>query len=165
MSDLFDKDFWDAVVRLDPMHKQETIRINISSTFMARGRCKFCKSGPEYYYGCFKPHMWSDIKYYKNFTARNKQWIRRMCSSWYKEFEPRTFDSNYEFAFRLEYYSLRPTVFRAHGAPMSQRSNVVECLACECGRTVWAFNQKSTKNRPEITNRKGKYGYPKKFVQ
>lgn len=165
MRDNFDKDFWEAVVKWDPMRKQETIRINISSTFMVRARCKFCKNGPDYYYGCFKPHMWDDISRYRGFTGRNKQWIKRMCSSWYKEFEPYTFDDIYEFTFRLEYQSFRPTLFRAHGATMSQRANVLECLTCKCGRTVWAFNQKSTKNRPEVTNRKGKYGYPKKFVQ
>ena len=165
MSDNFDKDFWDAVVSLDPSFKVEAIRVNISSSFMARARCKFCRSGPDYYYGSFKPHMWSDVSRYRSFTKRNKKWIRRMCSSWYKQFEPRTFEDISEFTFRLDYQDMRPTLFRTRGTSTGERENVMECLGCKCGRTIWGFNQRSVKKRPEITNRKGKYGYPKKFVQ
>jgi hypothetical protein len=161
----FEKDFWIAVTRLDPMYKPEIIRINISLAFMARARCKFCMSGPDYYYARVKPYTFESVQLYKRYTLRNKRWINRMCNSWYKEFKPRDFDDTYEFSFRLDCLQFRPTQNRVHNPRMSEQDNVIECLGCECGRSRWAFNQKSTKKRPEITNRKGRYTYPQKFIR
>jgi hypothetical protein len=50
------------------------------------------------------------------------------------------------------------------GTPLNPRENVTEYVGCNCGATVWSFNDKSAKNRPEITNRKGRYKYPQKFA-
>lgn len=165
----FDRDFWNAVTRLDPMYKPEIIRINISLTFMAKTRCKFCMGPPDYYYARVKPYHFESVHQYKRYTMRNKRWIKRMCSSWYKEYQPRGFDDTYEFSFRLDCLQFRPAKNRVRGADLadwaSERDNVVECLGCECGRSIWAFNQKSTKNRPEITNRKGRYTYPQNFIK
>lgn len=154
--------FWEAVNRFDS-DKVKIIRVSISSAFMARARCKFCKGTPVYYYGCYKQHMFEQVQRYRLFTPRNWRWIKRMCSSWYKEYEPRTFDDTFEFTFRLDYKNYRPTLHRARGAECGQRENILECVCCECSRTVWVFNQESTKRRKEITNRKGKYAYPQKF--
>lgn len=161
----FERNYWVVVTRLDPMYKPEIIRINISMSFMARTRCKFCGGMPDYYYARVKPYNFETVQFYKRYTLRNKRWIRRMCNSWYKDYQPRMFDDTYEFSFRLDCLQFRPAINRTRGSEMLERDNAIECLGCECGRSIWAFNQKSVKKRPEITNRKGRYSYPQKFVK
>ncbi len=40
MKTISDGKFWEAITRSSPMYKPEIIRINISSSFMTRARCK-----------------------------------------------------------------------------------------------------------------------------
>lgn len=164
MSGNLDKKFWDAVNKWDARYKPTTITIRISSSFMSRARCKYCKGKPVAYFGMYKPNSWGDVTGYREFTG-DKFWIQRFCPSWYKHYQPREFDDIYEFSFRLQYKNYCPLLHRTRGAEVSSRNNIIDCLSCECGKTVWAFNQESTRRRPEITNRKGRYDYPQKFVK
>lgn len=160
-----DRDFWEAVTRFDDSYKPKTMGISLSSSFMAKARCKFCTKPPSQYFGMFKTHVWLDASAYRKFTPRNWRWIRRMCSSWYKDYEPRDFEDVFDFTFRFDYKNYRVILHRARGALVNPNDNVIDCVTCECGRTVWAFNQSSTKKRPEIVNRKGKYAYPQRMVK
>jgi hypothetical protein len=67
------------------------------------------------------------------------------------------------FSFKLSLKSYACIQYRSRGLPKSNEDTVTEFLSCACGQTVWAFNAKSTKLKPEVTNRKGKYSYPGVF--
>ena len=160
--DKLDREIRAFLKKYDPMYKVEIIRINISSTFMARTRCAECGTGPTYYYYIRKPYLWKNVRQQITASKYNRNWIKRMSSDWYLVGHPRYFHDIEEFSFILEDKQYRPTLYRTRGE-VTQGDNVVEIVGCDCGATVWAFNQKSTKNRPEITNRKGRYKYPQRF--
>lgn len=144
--------------------KQEVVRINISSTFLTRARCKDCGKGPDFYYASMQPFKWKEIKHFLIYSKFSKRWVKRMVSNWYQEFSPRYFHDLGDFSFALEAKGFNPALHKSRGIDVLDRDNVVEYVGCECGATVWAFNEKSTKRRPEITNRKGRYKYPQKFA-
>ena len=145
--------------------KQEVVRINISSTFLQRARCKECGKGPNFYYASMPPFKWKDIKHFVIYSKFSKRWVKRMVSDWYRDFSPRYFHNLGDFSFALEAKSYNPALHNSHiRHEQLARDNVIEYVGCDCGATVWAFNDKSIKNRPEITNRKGRYKYPQKFV-
>ncbi len=146
------------------MYKPEVIRINISSTFMVRTRCQKCRSGPYYYYAVLKPYKWKNPRHAILFSNITRGWIQRMVSNWYLDFTPRHFNKMGDFSFNLEDKAYSPILHRVRGSNVNERDNVVEFIGCECGDTIWAFNDKSIKKRPEITNRKGRYKYPQRFV-
>ena len=145
-----------------PTRKPDVIKVNVSSSFMARARCKECGKGPDYYYATMKPFMWKEVKHFLLFSVFTKDWFAKK-PGWYKEFEPRYFTKIGDFSKRLEDKSYNPIVHRTKGADINDRYNVVEYVGCKCGATVWGFNILSAQKRPEITNRKGRYKYPQKF--
>jgi len=144
--------------------KQEVVRINISSTFLQRARCSECGKGPTFYYASMQPFKWKEIKHFLIYSKFSKRWVKRMVTNWYQDFSPRYFRKLGDFSFALEGKSYNPVLHNAHGANVKDRDNVIEYVGCDCGSTVWAFNDKSTKKRPEVINRKGRYKYPQKFV-
>lgn len=158
------KELMNILAAMNPMSKQEVIRINISSTFLPRVRCKECGEGPDYYYASMKPIVWKDIKHFVIYSKIAKKWVKRMVTNWYQEFQPRYFSKLGDFSFALDAKSFNAALHRVKGTPLNPRENVVEYVGCSCGSTVWSFNDKSIKNRPEITNRRGRYKYPQKFV-
>jgi hypothetical protein len=155
-----EKEVYAILAKYDPMRKMEKIRINISSSFMARARCIECGGHPDYYYQIRKPYMWKDISHQISTSKWMRGWLKRFTADWYLESEPKYFLDVKEFGFVLDDKHYVPTLFKNRGEPKTDRDNVVEIVGCGCGATVWAFNDKSTKNRPEITNRKGRYKYP-----
>jgi hypothetical protein len=162
MKDNIDRDVWEALTRFDDKYKPKTIGISLSSSFMARARCKKCGGAPTIYYAMFKPHVWADISDYKKFRSRNRRWVYRMCSSWYKSYPPKEFHDVSEFTFRLEHKNYNPVLHRTRGS-VGGLSNTIECLSCICGQTSWAFNQDSVKHRLEIINRKAKSAYSQRW--
>lgn len=159
-----EKDIHSFLKKMDPMYRPETIRINISSSFMARARCVKCGKSPSYYYSIRNPFLYEDVGYVISNSKWRRSWIKSMKGNWYLDSEPKYFHDIQEFSFILDDKQYRPTLFRImKGGAVKDRDNVVEMLGCDCGATIWAFNQKSVKNRPEITNRKGRYKYPGKF--
>jgi predicted RNA-binding Zn-ribbon protein involved in translation (DUF1610 family) len=146
------------------MHKTEVIQINISTSFMKRTLCPECGKGPDFYYPVMNPFIWKDAKYFVLVSKYARKWVKRMNSSWYVEYKPRHFTKLGDFTFTLEGKSYNPTAHRVRGADITERDNITEFVGCECGATIWAFNQKSRAKRPEVTNRKGRYKYPQKFV-
>lgn len=146
------------------MFKTEIIRVNISSTFMVRSRCKNCGKGPDYYYAVGQPFKWVDVRSALVFSKKVKEWLTKIISNWYLPFTPRYFEKLGDFAFELEDKSYDPLFHRTRGANNGMNNRVVEFVGCSCGSTIWAFNEKSVAKRPEITNRKGRYKYPQRFV-
>lgn len=158
-----DQEIQAILKRYDPTYKIEIVRINISSSFMARARCTECGKGPTYYYYIRKPFLWKNIRTAIATSKWIREWVKSFGSSWFLESEPKHFHDIQEFSFILENKQYRPTLFRTRGSDIKDKDNVIEMVGCDCGATVWAFNQKSVKNRPEITNRKGRYKYPQRF--
>ena len=113
-----------------PMYKPEIIKINISTTFLARARCTECKAGPDYYYAVQKPYNWTNMQSSRIFSAIIRKWIKGMVTDWYKDFQPRHFHEMGDFSFELTDKSYRPTLYRARGANVKERENVVEFLGC-----------------------------------
>jgi hypothetical protein len=158
------KEMYKVLAAMGTMSKQEVIRINISSTFLAKARCKECGKGPDYYYASMQPFKWEKVKYFILYSKFSQKWVKRMASDWYQAFQPRYFRKLGDFSFALEGKSYDPILHRVKGANIRDKDNIVEYVGCSCGATVWSFNDKSTNKRPEITNRKGRYKYPQKFV-
>lgn len=149
--------------KYNPDYKVETIHINISSTFIARARCKECGEGPYYYYYAAKRPAFYNVRDRLAKSKVYRRFIKRLSSNWYLDMQPRQFQTLEDFKFGLQDKGYNPILHRTRGTSTDRRENIIELLGCHCGTTAWAFNNKSTKNRPEITNRKGRYSYPKKF--
>jgi len=153
-----------AKIRLPPLDKNTAVVINISSTFLPRVRCKACGEGPDFYFTTMMPFKWEDIKYFLRFSEISKKWIKQSMSDWYVKYEPRYFNQLSDFSFLMEARSYNPMLHKLRGINLSYMNNVREGLGCPCGQTLWYFNNKWAKSLPEITNRKGRYSYPQKFV-
>jgi len=144
--------------------KVEVIQVNISSSFMKRTFCPKCGKGPDYYYVIMDPFVWKDARFFVRVSKYYRKWIKRMAGSWYLEFSPKYFRQLSDFSFAIDGKSYVPLLHKTPFMNISERDNVTEILGCECSSTVWAFNDKKSKKRPEVTNRKGRYKYPQKFV-
>jgi hypothetical protein len=149
-------DFFDG---LEPNAK--LVRINLSTTFLIRTKCKFCASGPVHYFvgksaiKWFDPHKAKDnFKFYFKF-------IKRMNYDFYLDENPKQYTSMSPFTHTPTYKGYYPTLHKKRGVPVI--NDFIEYLCCDCGRSKWVFSQKSTRQRPEITNRKAKNSYPMKF--
>ena len=158
-----DKEIRDILRKYDPSYRAEIIRVNISSSFISRARCAKCGKHPDYYYYVRKPYLWKTIGLHIASSKWFRKWISRMTADWYLDGAPKNFPDIKEFSFTLEDKHYLPTLYRVRGTPARDDQNVVEMAGCSCGGTLWAFNNKSVKDRQEITNRKGRYSYPQKF--
>jgi hypothetical protein len=141
----------------------ETITVNISSSFFKRAKCKDCGGGPNYYYPLRKPVLWDDPRQLLAASKWLRTFIKRLVEDWYLDATPKYFTEANEFSYSPSDKHFTPTRFRTRGLPTKQEDNVIDVMVCECGASVWWYNQKSVKNKPEIVNRKGKYGYPDRF--
>lgn len=141
--------------------KVEVIKVNISSTFMPRSRCNHCGTGPAFYFYSRNPYIYNEVS--AKITASNlfNKWIKRMAGDWYLKEMPSSFISVKDHKYAPKYYYV-PAIYSKRGLPID-KENLLEMVCCDCGVTTWAFSRKAVKNRPEITNRKGRYNYPQKF--
>jgi hypothetical protein len=146
-----------SIIKALSPSKIEIIRVNISSSFLPRARCKKCGKGPSFYYFRRKSALLKSP-----LREATKRWLKRMTADWYLTESPKDFDHIEDFSFRLFDKSYRPVMHKTRGFSTG-KDHIVEALSCDCGHAVWLFNHKSVKNRPEIRNRKGRYGYPQKF--
>lgn len=145
-------------------YKTEIIRVKISSSFLPRARCKMCGKGPSWYYYTRKPYLRADVKEYKADSKFWRNWMKHMTNDWYLDEQPSEFHSIEDFSLKLGDIHYRPQLHRTRGSNVPSHENVIEMLGCDCGHTTWAFNYKSTRNRPEIQNRKSRSFYPQKFT-
>lgn len=160
--DDLERDFHKLLRKYDPMYKIEIIKINISSPFMVRTRCVECGGAPNYYFYARKPYLYKEANQQVIGSKWMRGFVKRLTSDWYLDSEPRYFHDIEEFSFTLDDKGYLPNLHRSRGGS-KYKEDVIEFVGCDCGQTVWAFNQKSTKNRPEIVNRKGRYTYPNRF--
>lgn len=140
----------------------QIIKINLSSTFIVKNRCCFeCGKTPiEYFWINLSPYYYDPRSAHHVFDLY-KKYIKRMTGSWYVKQQPRLFKSIKNFNFYWLQKSYKVALHQHFN--IEATVHVIEYLVCPCGRTIWAFNQKDTEERPEIKNRKARSTYPLKF--
>lgn len=141
--------------------KPQTVRVNISSTFPIRSKCKFCMKGPQYYIIQKRPIKWIDPKDIKIIFDQVAKYTKRMTQDFYLPESPKHFHAMGAFSCPVFYKKYDPSLHAKRG--IMCYDDVIEMLLCACGFTGWAFTQKSSVLRSEITNRKARYKYPRKF--
>jgi hypothetical protein len=138
----------------------EIIYINLSSSFMARARCKYCQSGPTEYSVEKGPNPIRDHSIVRKHFNIVKKVYKKICYDFYLDTNPSAFNSLAMFKHSPSYKSLSSHAFRSR---LYEKSECKETLWCPCGLTAWAFNNKGSRRRPEISQRKARYRYPHKF--
>lgn len=142
------------------MYVPEVIRVNLSSSFMVRARCKYCQSGPAEYSieNSLKP-----IKDHYQIRSRfsiAKKFYYKINYDYLLDTNPSSYTNLTLFKHTPSYKGAHTHAFRSM---IFDKSECVEKLWCECGLTQWAFNDKGTKYRREISQRKARYRYPHRF--
>jgi hypothetical protein len=144
-----------------PKFKVQSMGVSLSSTFTIKNVCAECGEFPHSHYSAYLPNYWMDPRSSQMIFDWYKKFIKRMNSDWYKSHKPRHFFNMRNFNFSWMEKSYTPALHQH--ADIDQMMNVVDYLICPCGKSVWAFAQTSSQNRPEIRNRKARYSYPRKF--
>lgn len=138
-------------------YKKQTV--NESTPFLSRARCKFCGKFPQHYF-CTKNKTWHKdpniiIDYF------NSKWINIeknfFISVLTEHYSPYELCSIGELSYYPQYKSYNPSFHSKSG--IQGFFDVTEYLACPCGKTRWAFYQRTSKDRYEIVNRKCRNNY------
>ena len=137
------------------------VRINLSTTFIIRTKCKFCATGPVHYFTGKNSIKWFDPHNAKKNHKFYFKFMKRMNYDFYLDETPKNYTSMSPFTHTPTYKGYYPSLHKKRG--VSAINDFVEYLCCDCGRSKWVFSQKSAKQRPEIVNRKAKNSYPIKF--
>lgn len=142
-------------------YKHEVIKVNLSTPFLTRARCKACGKHPTIYYYARNPVMWNNPRKVLEQFAFYIGYFKRACSDFYLDDSPASFTKANYFSYEVPFKGFNPKLHRTRGAhPVF---NYTEFVACECGESIWAFTDKSIRSRPEIVMRKAKYNFPQKF--
>jgi hypothetical protein len=146
-------------------YKSETIKVSLSETFMVRSRCKHCGELPSVYFYFKNPILFEDVNEVKHVFNFIRKYINRMCEDFYLMENPSNFIHMSFFGFKLNFKGFNPKLHKTRTPWFNykQELEITEFLGCECGKTSWAFSDKTTRRRPEIVLRKSRYKYPKKF--
>src|SRR5208282_2553248 len=109
---------------LKKYHMAEVHDINISSSFLARARCKTCGQGPAYYFSVRKPYMYLTVND-RIFTSKAiRKWIKSLITSWYLSSEPRFYTDMKDFKTSFEDKHFVPILYRTRGADVVDRDNI-----------------------------------------
>ena len=143
-------------------YKREVVRINLSTPFITRTRCKHCGELPAIYYYIYNTTLWgSPVSIQKMFAMISKR-VTRMGTSHYLKDNPSDYSGLSNFSQGTGFRRYIPRLRHTRG--INQDFDVTEYLMCPCAKSMYAFTQKSVKGRPEIINRKSRKCYPKKFL-
>lgn len=139
--------------------KPNKIRINASTTFPVRSKCRFCMSGAVNYFVQNTPPKWFNPRRIIDMSRHFHKHTKRMCQNFYWIESPKEFTSIIAFSWYPSEKSYNPALHNKRGTiPVN---HAVEFLSCGCGRTAWGFEQKDAKIT--TTKRKARYSYPQKF--
>lgn len=140
--------------------KPEVINISLSSSMMARARCKHCQSAPKIYYYYRNPNQYKDVKVSNDLILRYKNNLTRFNRTKFN-FAPKYIQGIGYLSHPSGWSRYRPKVHHTRGT--HPNLDLVEVIACECMQTRWIFADKATKDRPEIFHRKSTRRFPFKF--
>lgn len=128
-------------------------KIKLSSVFLARTLCKFCQKPGSMYYCC------KNNKIYKSpelaFRHQRVDTVNLEPTHIYM-FKNHEFSLE-EMNFNVNISSFNIKMHRCRN--ISNKINFEEILFCDCGKTCWIFNYKSTKDRKEISMRKSQKSF------
>lgn len=145
------------------MRKPQITKINLSTPFPTRARCKYCGKHPELYYHIREPHLTVDPN-----QALQGPWMRfikmiaAFTTDYYLSFDPIEFKTVSDFAHKLLGSKYNPKLHKNKGIPADNKTEYLIC-GYPCGKSIWAFTDKSISKRPEILNRKARTTFPKKI--
>lgn len=134
------------------------VEIKLSSTFVKRAVCKHCGKGPCRVFFVRNTTFYKNPKYVQEQFEFIRKNVKRMCTDFYLEGDPSFFENTSDFKFPLQFKGYNPKAHRTRGA--TNKNNVTECASCECGRTTWQFNYKSSQDRKEISMRQAPRNFP-----
>lgn len=143
-------------------YSDEITYVNLSSSFMARTRCKFCGRGPEIYYYIRNKGRYLDPKEINRFIEWFRKHKYRICSDSYLYGNPSDFRQMSVFNYTIPNKSYDPTLHRVIG--INEFFDYMDYIICPCGKSRWKFYYSAAKNRLDIIKRKCRNFYPKKFV-
>lgn len=143
-------------------YKREVVKINLSSSFMARGRCKYCGEHPIIYYYIYNSTLWDSPEYIQKFFSIISKRVNRMGKTPWHGDSPSDITGLSNFSQGTGFKKYSPIIRQTRGINLD--FDVMEYLMCPCAKTMYAFTQKSNKTRPEILNRMARKTYPKKFI-
>lgn len=144
------------------MLSKNKVKVNISSTFPARTRCKYCLGLPTKYYYIRNPNCWISPKFNMDLNLWLKHNLKRISKDFYVYSDPNTVKSFNIFNHKLSYKGFRIRLHKNKG--IHPFMDYMEILRCPCHKTSWAFYQKSAAYRPDIINKKGKYGHKSDYI-
>jgi hypothetical protein len=139
-------------------------QINLSNSFVARSRCKFCGKEPTKSFLLKIKTTPTDINSFKRLSSWIQSITRRLCAQY---ISPLASPKHYK---KISYLSYDPLSYAGLSYETTKlicrdmpAYNFMDCVCCECGKTMWLFYDSCGKQRPEIANRKAKKSYPQKF--
>jgi hypothetical protein len=142
-------------------YKPRWVRVKLSTPFLVRTKCKACGGSPKIYYYTRNATLWYDARRVVTRFDSLKHLIKRAVGDHYYWDDPKYFTKLSTFTHGISYTSYRPRLHRTRGS--NPIFDTVEYLSCECGATRWAFSERASAHRPEITNRKARGRFPHKF--
>jgi len=141
--------------------KEEDVKIKLSSSFMTRARCRHCGSYPSYYYRFGSNRRKKDHRVVLNWFSYIAKYQGRLCEDFYLIEDPKDYTLISFFDYSLRYKSYDPTLHHKRG--VKSKTDMNECLTCDCGKSYWVFNQQSVTHKKEILHRKSDKKFPKIF--
>ena len=143
-------------------YKREVVKIKLSTPFVTRTRCKHCGETPSIYYYVYNSTLWATPDSIRRMFAILSKHVNRMGTSFYQQDDPKDYRGLSTFSQGTGFRKFSPRLRQTRG--INTDFDVTEYLMCPCGASMYAFNQKSIKRRPEIVNRKARKTYPNRFI-
>ncbi len=135
--------------------------VSLSSTFVMRARCRYCKSKPMYYFWSKTRTLYISFdkprKMFENIIKLHKD----LYSNYYLVADPSNFNKMSDFSYVHPFMKHSVRLHKNKG--MQAARDYSEYVSCSCGRTIWAFYENFANTRPDIIHRKSVYKYPQKF--
>lgn len=142
-------------------YKTEHFHIKLSTTFIARAKCKYCNDFSSFSYRIRNPPLHRSVGVAIKKFEYIRDSVKRMCDDYYMEFSPKVFTSAATFSHDVNYKGYNPKLHRTKF--FKKDLNFTEYVYCKCGMTSWAFNYKSTEKQLQSKKRSNRV-YPKKFT-
>jgi hypothetical protein len=123
--------------------------INVSASFVARTKCKFCLTGPKNYFAYYTFNY--DLDMEKEEMIYQQKHAKRFCSNWYQDSAVKP-SSMTHMCNLGKYYrsSVSATVYKGN---QKDSTHYIEYCMCDCRKTVWFINELQGIFHPEIKNR------------
>lgn len=141
--------------------KSLEFKLQLSTPFLVRTRCKHCGSMPFDY---FQMHIKRGFLNPRD-LIRIKSWFYSdgsVCDNFYIDEEPKSYNVLSPFSYTHQGLSYSPKLHIKNKS--FSKNDITDCMVCQCGKTYWYFGQVSSKNKPEVVNRKTQSTFSQKIM-